>query len=154
MYGIDGQGEIVKKMAWTDTMKAVGAEIKGDRAQVKTSDEMMFQGAKGPPFKVEGKEGYFLKKDGTLGDYTAAIGWGPAAYNRMIELYRMPVFRVGEVALAGAVLFHALNGVRIIILDFWPETMTAEKKLFAGVVTLFAVVYLPMAIYMLRFLAH
>jgi len=85
---------------------------------------------------------------------TAAIGWGPAAYNRMIELYRMPVFRVGEVALAGAVLFHALNGVRIIILDFWPETMTAEKKLFAGVVTLFAVVYLPMAIYMLRFLAH
>ena len=28
---------------------------------------------------------------------TAAIGWGPAAYNRMIELYRMPVFRVGEV---------------------------------------------------------
>ena len=69
MYGIDGQGDIVKKMAWTDTMKAVGAEIKGDRAQVKTSDEMMFQGAKGPPFKVEAKEGYFLKKDGTLGDY-------------------------------------------------------------------------------------
>ncbi|PYV14557.1 MAG: succinate dehydrogenase, cytochrome b556 subunit [Acidobacteria bacterium] len=65
---------------------------------------------------------------------TAAIGWGPAPYNRMIELYRMPVL--------------------IIILDFWPETMAAEKKLFAGVVALFAVVYIPTAIYMLRFLAH
>jgi hypothetical protein len=64
MYGIDEQGEVVKKMAWTDTMKA-----SGDRAQVKTTDEMMFEGSKAPPFKVGGKEGYFLKKDGTLGDY-------------------------------------------------------------------------------------
>jgi hypothetical protein len=69
MYGIDGQGDIVKKMAWTDIVKAGGAEIKGDRAQVKTTDEMTFEGAKGPPFKVEGKEGYFLRKDGTPGDY-------------------------------------------------------------------------------------
>ena len=69
MYGIDEQGEVVKKMAWTDTMKAAGAEIKGDRAQVKTTDEMMFEGSQAPPFKVGGKEGYFLKQDGTLGDY-------------------------------------------------------------------------------------
>jgi hypothetical protein len=69
MYGIDEQGDVVKKMAWTDTMAAAGAEIKGDRAQVKTTDEMMFEGGNAPPFKVEGKEGYFLKKDGTLGDY-------------------------------------------------------------------------------------
>lgn len=85
---------------------------------------------------------------------TAAIGWGPAAYNEMIGLYRTTIFRFGEVALAGAVIFHALNGVRIIILDFWPKTMAAEKKLFAGVVAVFAVVYIPMAIYMLRFLAR
>ncbi|PYV16347.1 MAG: succinate dehydrogenase, cytochrome b556 subunit [Acidobacteria bacterium] len=85
---------------------------------------------------------------------TALIGWGPKVYNEAVALYRHPISRVGEAVLAGAVLFHALNGVRIIILDFWPQTMTAEKKLFAGVVGLFAVVYIPMAIYMLRFLVH
>lgn len=69
MYGIDDKLEVVKKMAWTDTIKATAAEVKGDRAQVTTTDEMTFEGGKAPPFKVEGKEGYFLKKDGGLGDY-------------------------------------------------------------------------------------
>lgn len=69
MYGIDDMGEVVKKMAWTDTMKASAPEVKGDRAQVTTTDEMTFEGGRIPPFKVPGKEGYFLKKDGGLGDY-------------------------------------------------------------------------------------
>jgi hypothetical protein len=69
MYGIDDHYEVVKKMAWTDTMKAFGAEVKEDRAQVTTTDEMSFEGRKAPPFKVAGKEGYFLTKEGTLGDY-------------------------------------------------------------------------------------
>src|SRR5438045_6494062 len=69
MYGIDDNDNVVKKMAWTDTMKAFGAEIKGGRAQVSTTDEMTFEGGKAPPFKVEGKEGYFLQKDGSLGEY-------------------------------------------------------------------------------------
>ena len=69
MYGMDEKGEIVKRMAWTDTMKAVGAEVQGDRAWVSTSDEMTFEGGQIPPFKVQGQEGYFLKKDGGLGDY-------------------------------------------------------------------------------------
>jgi hypothetical protein len=69
MYGIDDKGQVVQKMAWTDTMTAAGPEVKGGRAFVTTTDEMKFDGAKGPPFKVEGKEGYFLSKDGGLGDY-------------------------------------------------------------------------------------
>jgi hypothetical protein len=69
MFGIDEKGEIVKRMTWTDTMKAGSPEVKGERAYVTTTDEMTFEGAKGPPFKVEGKEGYYLTKDGGLGDY-------------------------------------------------------------------------------------
>jgi hypothetical protein len=69
MYGIDDKGEVVKRMSWTDTMKAGSPEVKGGRAQVTTTDEMTFDGAKGPPFKVEGKEGYYLTKDGGLGEY-------------------------------------------------------------------------------------
>jgi hypothetical protein len=69
MYGIDEKGEVVKRMTWTDTLKAGGAEVKDGRAQVPTMDEITFEGAKGPPFKVEGKEGYYLTKDGGLGEY-------------------------------------------------------------------------------------
>jgi succinate dehydrogenase cytochrome b subunit len=80
---------------------------------------------------------------------TAMIGWGPAYYNEAMALYRHPAFRVGEVILAGAVLYHALNGMRIIIMDFRPETMTAQKKIFYAVVAVFVVIFVPAAIYML-----
>jgi hypothetical protein len=69
MFGIDAKGEVVKRVAWTDTIKAEKPEVKGDRAYVSTTDEMTFEGGKIPPIKVQGKEGYFLKKDGGLGDY-------------------------------------------------------------------------------------
>jgi succinate dehydrogenase / fumarate reductase cytochrome b subunit len=80
---------------------------------------------------------------------TAMIGWGPRLYNETMAIYRHPVFRVGEVILVGAVLYHALNGVRIIIIDFWPEATLVQKKLFYGVVVAFAVIFVPVAIYML-----
>ncbi len=83
MYGIDEKGDVVKRMAWTDTMKAVGAEVKGDRALVNTTDEMTFEGGQIPPFKVQGKEGYFLKKDGGLGDYFIETS---GQTNRMVKV--------------------------------------------------------------------
>lgn len=85
---------------------------------------------------------------------TAMIGWGPSAYNKMIQLYRRPAFRLAEVILAGAVLYHALNGVRIIIIDFWPEATMIHRKLVYAVAIIFAVVYVPTAIYMLSWLVE
>jgi succinate dehydrogenase / fumarate reductase cytochrome b subunit len=81
---------------------------------------------------------------------TAFIGWGPDLYNKAMALYRTPFFRVGEVILAGMVLFHALNGVRIIIIDFWPETTAAHRKWTYAMATVFAVIFIPAAIYMLE----
>jgi len=80
---------------------------------------------------------------------TAFIGWGPALYNKAMAIYRAPFFRVGEVILAGMVLFHALNGVRIIIIDFWPETTAAHRKWTYAMATAFAVIFIPTAIIML-----
>jgi hypothetical protein len=68
MYGIDPKGEVVKRATWTDTLKATSAEVKEDQAFVTWKCEQTFDGAKGPPRKSEGKEGFFLKKDGTVGD--------------------------------------------------------------------------------------
>jgi len=85
---------------------------------------------------------------------TSLIGWGPAAYDKAMALFRHPAFKVGEVLLAGAVLFHALNGVRICIIDFWPEATAIHKKLLYGVAALFAAIYIPGAIYMLRWMVR
>ncbi len=83
---------------------------------------------------------------------TAMIGWGPKVYNETMAIYRHPLFRVGEVILAGAVLYHALNGIRIIIIDFWPESTLAQKKLFYAAVVTFAVIFVPAAIYMMAWM--
>lgn len=68
-YGIDDKGEVVKRMAWTDTMRAGSPEVTGERAYVATTDEMTFEETQVPPFTVEGKEGFYLTKAGGLGDY-------------------------------------------------------------------------------------
>ena len=69
IFGIDERGQAVKRMAWTDTIKAEKPVTKGDRAYVTTTDEMTFEDGRIPQKSVKGTEGYFLNKDGSLGDY-------------------------------------------------------------------------------------
>ena len=53
----------------------------------------------------------------------------PEAYNALITSYHAPIFKVGEFLLLGAVIYHALNGLRIVLIDFmgWSPN---QKKLF------------------------
>jgi len=83
MFGIDEKGEVVKRMAWTDTIKAEKPEVKGDRAYVSTTDEMTFEGGATPTIKAQGKEGYLLSKDGALGDYFIETS---GQTNRMVKV--------------------------------------------------------------------
>jgi succinate dehydrogenase / fumarate reductase cytochrome b subunit len=43
---------------------------------------------------------------------------GPEKFNEIMETVQSPLFKFFELALLGAVLFHALNGVRILWIDF------------------------------------
>lgn len=81
---------------------------------------------------------------------TVVIGWGPKAYNTVVGWYHHPILRVGEVVLAACLLFHAFNGIRIIIIDFYEEATVFHKKLFYGVVCAFVVTFLPLAYIMLK----
>jgi succinate dehydrogenase / fumarate reductase, cytochrome b subunit len=80
---------------------------------------------------------------------TALVMLGPELYNKVISIYRMPLFAVGEILLFAAVLFHALNGLRIVVIDFWPSATLHHKALFKAVLILFFLVYIPVAIIML-----
>lgn len=81
---------------------------------------------------------------------TVLVAWGPEVYDKVIGIYKQPAFRFLEVGLLAAVLYHALNGVRIIIIDFWEDTMAYERQLFYAVTALFMAIFLPSAWIMLR----
>jgi succinate dehydrogenase / fumarate reductase cytochrome b subunit len=77
------------------------------------------------------------------------IGWGPGLFNKLLFVYRARPFRAMEVVLLAGVLFHALNGIRIILIDFRPPAAVWQKKLFYGELALFAAAFLPAAYLML-----
>ena len=52
---------------------------------------------------------------------TALVRVSPQAYNEVIETYKTPIVGLMEVGLVAAVLFHALNGIRVILIDFWEK---------------------------------
>lgn len=60
---------------------------------------------------------------------TAVIGWGPEAYNRVTHVYHNWGVRLLELGLVAAVLYHAINGVKIMIIDFWPKSTRHYKAL-------------------------
>ena len=76
---------------------------------------------------------------------TALILLGPGLYNRVIALYRLPVFGLLEIGLFAAVLYHSLNGIRICVIDFWPASTRYHKPMFYGVVAAFLLVFVPVA---------
>jgi succinate dehydrogenase / fumarate reductase cytochrome b subunit len=50
---------------------------------------------------------------------TALVRVSPQAYNQVIETYKTPIIGLMEAGLVAAVLYHALNGIRVILIDFW-----------------------------------
>jgi succinate dehydrogenase / fumarate reductase cytochrome b subunit len=67
-------------------------------------------------------------------------------YNDLLGLYGSPGGRVMESLLGAAVLYHALNGVRIIVMDFWPAMTLYHKQLWYANWVLFVVVGLPFVV--------
>src|ERR1700676_159832 len=52
---------------------------------------------------------------------TALVRVSPQAYNQVIETYKTPLVGLMEIGLVAAVLYHALNGIRVILVDFWSQ---------------------------------
>lgn len=81
---------------------------------------------------------------------TMLIRIGPEAYNHAMAIYQQPWFRPVEVLLAAAVLYHAGNGVRIILYDFFPVTTQYHKQMFVGGAMVFAIVFGVITYFMIR----
>jgi succinate dehydrogenase / fumarate reductase cytochrome b subunit len=77
---------------------------------------------------------------------TAMVRVSPEAYNAAVETYKNPIVGVMEVGLVAAVLFHAFNGIRIILVDFWADGPRYQRQMTWAVLGLFFVLMVPFVI--------
>jgi succinate dehydrogenase cytochrome b subunit len=74
------------------------------------------------------------------------VGANPDAYEFLLQVYASLPGRILETLLGAALLYHALNGLRIIIMDFWPAMTRYHKQLWYASWVLFVIVGIPVAI--------
>jgi succinate dehydrogenase / fumarate reductase cytochrome b subunit len=53
--------------------------------------------------------------------------FNPPLHDAMLALYKTPLFSVGEIVLAACLIFHAVNGTRIAILELRPSLWDKQE---------------------------
>jgi succinate dehydrogenase / fumarate reductase cytochrome b subunit len=69
---------------------------------------------------------------------TALVRVSPEDYDKVVSTYKTPVVSLLEYGLVAAILFHALNGLRIIAVDYWTQGPRYQKQMFWSVMVLWA----------------
>ena len=71
---------------------------------------------------------------------TSLVRLSPEAYNAVINTYKTPIIGLAELGLVAAILYHALNGLRIILIDFWRKGVKYQNVMFWIVIALTVIV--------------
>src|SRR5882762_4515392 len=82
---------------------------------------------------------------------TALVRVSPNAYDKVIALYKNPLVNVMELGLVGAILYHALNGLRVMLVDFWAKGVRYQRLTLWVIIVVWVVVMIPSAYFMLRY---
>lgn len=72
---------------------------------------------------------------------TALVRVSPEAYDAVIGTYKTPLIGLAELGLVAAILFHALNGVRIILIDFWRKGAKYQNQMLWVVLAIAAILF-------------
>lgn len=83
---------------------------------------------------------------------TAMVTVDPETYNSIIDTYKTPIVGLLEIGLVALVLFHAFNGVRIILVDFWSKGVKYQRQMLWGVAVLWVIVFAGFAARQLQIL--
>ena len=65
---------------------------------------------------------------------TTTVAFGPDVYNTTLGFFDNLPVRLGEILLMAALVYHALNGLRVIAMDFWPSLTAYYRPLTYGVI--------------------
>lgn len=63
----------------------------------------------------------------------------PEDYDKVVNTYKQPIVSLLEYGLVAAILFHALNGLRVIAVDFWSKGPKYQKQMLWTVVGVWVV---------------
>ena len=74
------------------------------------------------------------------------VGAAPETYDTLLVIYATPIGIVLEWLLGAAVLYHALNGLRIVVMDFWPALTRYHRQIWYLNWVLFAAIGLPVTV--------
>ncbi|XVV03122.1 succinate dehydrogenase, cytochrome b556 subunit [Actinosynnema sp. CA-248983] len=80
---------------------------------------------------------------------TALVRVSPDAYDKVIETYKNPIVNLFEVGLVGAVLYHALNGIRVMLVDFWEKGPRYQRQMLWAILGLWVLVMIPGTYFMM-----
>ena len=81
---------------------------------------------------------------------TALVRVSPELYDQVIASYKTPIVNLLEVGLVGAVLYHALNGVRVILVDFWAKGPRYQRQMTWAIGAVWVVLMVPGMFFMLK----
>lgn len=76
---------------------------------------------------------------------TSLVRLSPEAYDAVIGTYKTPLIGLGELGLVAAILFHALNGIRVILIDFWRKGAKYQNQMFWAVIIVALVIFAAFA---------
>ena len=76
----------------------------------------------------------------------AMVRVSPEVFNTAVDTYKNPVVGLMEAGLVAAFLFHALNGIRIVLVDFWEKGPRYQRQMTYGVAVVFVVLFVPFLI--------
>ena len=73
------------------------------------------------------------------------LGFGPKVYNDSVLLFDQAIVRLLSLSLVAAVLYHALNVLRIMAINFWRKGVRYQKVLFVVVLAVSIIAFIPAA---------
>ena len=77
---------------------------------------------------------------------TALVRISPQAYDEVISTYKTPIVGLMEFGLIAAVLFHALNGIRVILIDFWSQGTRHQRLMLWIIAVVWLLTIVPAAV--------
>jgi succinate dehydrogenase / fumarate reductase cytochrome b subunit len=80
---------------------------------------------------------------------TSTVLAGPEVYDFTQTFYHNLPAKLGETLLMAALVYHSLNGLRVIAMDFWPGLTVYYRPLTYGVIAATVLAMVPIGILMI-----
>jgi succinate dehydrogenase / fumarate reductase, cytochrome b subunit len=62
-------------------------------------------------------------------DTSLVIVGDGSLYNGVMEVYHHPLIKLMEIGLVVALIYHAVNGMRVMLIDFWAKGSPNNRKM-------------------------